>query len=412
MTASFIVPLLLLAPAIYCYNRLVIALGFANPPFVLPLASIFAMRAFFEFAPGRIDYHNLQILLLLATLVLTLSQKRAAAFINGILAALALAISVEFAPFYALVMAIYACDFVFLRQDGPRRLSAFGLALAIGACALFVVIVPPSAYAVPRCDTYSTPHVLALLCAGLSFTVAPMLAGERGTWAVRGIILLAFAAASLAVLLLLFPQCAAGPYATLRRLCSHQHARQYPTGDEPVSASRFCFVGKFSQHGADVCRRACASCPLPQSERRKAAPCHPRFVLGARAGSGDRLFPLLSLSADLFGHRPGLRPGEVLAARCQTGRLVEVGCAGGIAAIRADHSRSRFVGWRWRCTICRYERPRRSLPPPSWPTVAISATLEQQAWPAGAVVLAPPVIGAHFLALAEGPKVVAVPNHP
>ena len=38
--------------------------------------------------------------------------------------------------------------------------------------------------------------------------------------------------------------------------------------------------------------------------------------------------------------------------------------------------------------------------------------LEQQAWPAGSVVLAPPVIGAHLLALAEGPKVVAVPNHP
>jgi hypothetical protein len=37
---------------------------------------------------------------------------------------------------------------------------------------------------------------------------------------------------------------------------------------------------------------------------------------------------------------------------------------------------------------------------------------QRQGWPAGAVVLTPPLIGAHFLALAEGPKVVTIPNHP
>jgi len=36
----------------------------------------------------------------------------------------------------------------------------------------------------------------------------------------------------------------------------------------------------------------------------------------------------------------------------------------------------------------------------------------EQGWPSGAVVLSPPLIGSRFVALAEGPKVVTIPNHP
>jgi hypothetical protein len=34
-----------------------------------------------------------------------------------------------------------------------------------------------------------------------------------------------------------------------------------------------------------------------------------------------------------------------------------------------------------------------------------------QSWPEGAVVLAPPLVGGHFVALAAGPKVVTIGNH-
>ncbi len=411
MTASFVVPLLLLAPAIYCYNRLLIALGFANPPFVLPLASIFAMRAFFEFAPGRVDYHNLQILLLLATLVLTLSQKRAAAFINGILAALALAISVEFAPFYALVLAIYAYDFVFLRQDGPGRLSAFGLSLAIGACALFVVIVPPSAYAVAKCDTYSTPQVLALLCAGLSFAVAPMLAGGRGTWAVRGIILLAFAAASLAALLLLFPQCAAGPYATLDAYVRSnaldnipQELSLFRRPDFVLSASFPSMVLMFVGALAPA-----VLCLNPNGAKRPLVILALFSLLALVLAIGYfryfRYLPIFSSIGLVFVLKrflpPDARAGDWLKSDAPVasrryaliipGLVLSVAMALYHLSVRTPQAVIAAAEFADSCDLSHFE---------------------QQGWPAGAVVLAPPVIGAHFLALAEGPKVVAVPNHP
>lgn len=209
--ASYAVPLLLLGPAVYFFYRIISALDFVYPAIILPLAAIFAFRSFAEFAPGRIDYHNLEILLLLASLSLTLSPGRTAAWANGFVTALALAISLEFALFFALVLGIYAADFVLSARDGASRLSAFGLALAATAAMLFVITVPPAGYGVAACDTYSTPHLTALVCAGLSFAVAPISVRWRPVW--RAAVLVVLAAASVAILVFLFPQCLGGPYA-------------------------------------------------------------------------------------------------------------------------------------------------------------------------------------------------------
>jgi hypothetical protein len=201
-------PPLLMAPALYFYHRVINATGFANP-------AMFAFRSFAEFAPGRIDYHNLQILLLLASLALTLSRSRHAATANGAVTALALAISLEFALFFALTMAIHATEFAIVARDGARRLASFGVALAATGAILFLVTVPVGNYGVAVCDTYSTPHLFALVCAGASFAMAPTLAGARSGLAIRAALLCGLAAASLAALVMLFPQCLGGPYAGL-----------------------------------------------------------------------------------------------------------------------------------------------------------------------------------------------------
>jgi hypothetical protein len=213
--ACYAVPLLLLGPALYFFFRIVAATGFAHPKIVLPLAAIFAFRSFSEFAPGRVDYHNLEVLLLLASLSLTLSPNRLAPYTNGFVTALALAISLEFALFFALAMAIHAADFVLPTRDGESRMSAFGLALASTAVVLFAATVPVTAYSVAACDTYSAPHLMAVVCAGASFVAAPALSRQHGSPAARTAVLVVLAAASVAALVYLFPQCLGGPYAGL-----------------------------------------------------------------------------------------------------------------------------------------------------------------------------------------------------
>ncbi|WP_224690595.1 hypothetical protein [Mesorhizobium sp. BH1-1-4] len=411
MLACFAVPLLLLAPALYFYNRLMTAIGFAYPAVAFPLALMFAARTFFEFAPGRIDYHNLQILLLLAALVLMLSRSRLSAFVNGVLTALAIAISSEFAPFYALVMAVYAFDWIFDREGGENRIAGFGLALTAGAIGLFAAIVPPSAYDAVRCDTYSTPHVTALAAAGLSFAIVPLLAGRRGGWPMRTAILLAFAAASAVALAKLYPQCLASPYAPLDAYVRDnminrilQELSLFRRPDVVLSTDFFSmallFIGALAP--AVICAK-------PQGRSR------PIVILA--------LFSLLSLALAIgyvryYPYLPifsGIGLIFALASllpNTRLGRYLK-------SPVPAASNRYALIlpGLVLSGAMLLYHlsvKPSEAVVPAAeFADSCFSSRFEpKQNWPSGAVVLSPPLIGARFVALAEGPKVVTIPNHP
>ncbi|UDL92615.1 hypothetical protein LGH82_16115 [Mesorhizobium sp. PAMC28654] len=409
--AGLVVPLLLLAPALYFYNRLLIAVGFANTVFALPLASIFAIRAFFEFAPGRIDYHNLQILLLLATLVLTLSQNRFAAFGNGVLTALALAISVEFAPFYVLVLGIYAFDFIFAQKDGANRIVAFGLALAIGAAVLLAAIVPPSAYGTAKCDTYSALHALALIAAGLSFAVVPALAGQRKWWATRAAILVALAAASLATLLMLFPQCLTGPYAQLDSYVRENMLDRIPQEMSLFRRPDFVLSGSFpSMMILFVGALAPTVICLAQRGHDRAVAIIALFsLLALTLGVGYfrylRYVPMFSGIGLLFVVAAFVPPHTLMAAYL-TPRMPVI----------VPRYMLILPGLAMSAAMVIYSLSARPIQAAITAAYLASScdlgrvTL-QDGWPAEAVVLSPPTIGAYLLALADGPKVVAVPNH-
>ncbi|MBN9066514.1 MAG: hypothetical protein J0H60_08580 [Rhizobiales bacterium] len=211
--ASFVVPLVLLLPTLFSYRVIVRTLGLAMPERFFPLSVVFMLPALFEFEPGRIDYHNMEIMLAFAALALTLASERPlASTAAGVVTALALAISVEFAVFFAVIMADHALAYVSGKEGAEKRMACFGLALTGAALALFPIIVPPGQYGAVHCDVYSMPHLLALLLAGVAF--AGVAISPSGIFR-RTITLTVLAAASLAVLLLLFPQCTAGPYAAL-----------------------------------------------------------------------------------------------------------------------------------------------------------------------------------------------------
>ncbi|MGX8010597.1 hypothetical protein ACVDG8_017355 [Mesorhizobium sp. ORM8.1] len=409
-TASAVVPLLLFAPALYFYTRLVAAMDIGKTAAALPLALIFSTGSFFEYAPGRIDYHNLQILLLLAALILLLSRSRAAPVINGLLAALAFAISAEFAPFYALVMAIYAFDWIAGHDDDAARITRFGLSLAAGAIGLLAAVQPPSAYALAKCDIYSAPHVTALVAAGLSFAVAPLLAGRRGGWAMRAALLLVLATASLAALVLLFPQCLHGPYAALdayvrdnmiNLIVQEQSMFRYQHFLSLVlPGAVLIFVGALAP---------AVICLDPRSRTR------PRVILA--------LFSILALVLGI-GYMRYFRYTAVFAS---------IGLALVIASFLPAGSRlARLLTPNVPVTSRKYAlilpglalssamalyhlsvRPSQGAIPAG--ELAESCDLRhlklEQSWPAGAVILAPPQVGEHFVALASGPKVVTIGNH-
>ena len=95
------------------------------------------------------------------------------------------------------------------------RLGAFGAALAVTALLAYAIVVAPDSYGRVACDTYSPPHLLALVLAGASFVAAAGI-GRRVIppsfvrWPSRFRV-----SPPWRLLVVLFPQCLAGPYAAV-----------------------------------------------------------------------------------------------------------------------------------------------------------------------------------------------------
>ncbi|WFP73822.1 hypothetical protein [Mesorhizobium sp. WSM4906] len=209
-TAAFIVPPLLLLVAITLLFLVIREFEFEHPGAVLAVAAFAGLPSFAEFQPWRIDYHNLQMLILLGAALLTIRGGRLAAGLNGALMALSTAISAEMAPFLALPAGFYALAFIAGKKDAGEDLRAYGLVLAATGTAAFFVVVGPHAYTSAACDRYSLLHLTALVVTGV--VLAGVSAAERaGSWRIRALYLLAGAGATAALLVFFFPQCAGGP---------------------------------------------------------------------------------------------------------------------------------------------------------------------------------------------------------
>lgn len=410
-TATFAVPLLLLAPTVLAYRRLVDALGFARPGVALCVAALFAMRGFFEFAPGRIDYHNLQIVLCLAALVLTLSQARSAAFANGLLAALSLAISLEFAAFSVLVTALYAWDFAFARQGGERRLALYGAGLALGGAVLFALIVPPAAYGEVRCDIYSLPHFSALAGGGILLALSP--------WAVRGrsvawrVAILALAGGVLLLMLAQnFPQCRAGPYGVLSDYVRQMHLSRINQEKSLFGRPEFVLSESFASMAVLFVGALVPAVLVVTGRARDRA-----MVIFA-------LFSLLSLAQAIAY----FRYFRYLPFFSGIGLVIALGAVLPSAARAKDWLANRFAGGVsgvvlaapglvLACGLALFHLLR-TVPADQIPAAEFAArcdlsTLDAMSnWPADARVLAPPDIGLSLLSLSNAPAVVAVPHHP
>lgn len=406
--ACFLVPLLLLAPALHFYRRIIDAVGFTGP-LALPVACLFAMRAFFEFAPWRIDYHSLQIVLLLASMTLVLSADKSAAFANGLLTVLAQAVSVEFAPFYLVIFAVYV--FEWASGGDRRRLATFGGALILGALAMFVAIVPPGHYARPACDSYSLPHMLGLAAGGLAFAMLPYLLGKGACRLMRLFSILAAGLLAGAALIYLFPQCRGGPYALIDPYLRQNTIDIFPQEmslwrrpDVVLSAGMsgvaLLFVGALAP--AMLC--------LFRGTRDRAAVifalfcvlsvvlgvCYFRYMRYIALFSGIGMLPVLAV---LLPEASRLRPllGRRMAA-VPAAVLIAPGIVLSVVLVLA-------------ATIIPARTPR--MPGADLADICgLDNTRDVYQWPAGSVLLAPPLLAARLLAQAPDIRVVAITNHP
>lgn len=210
-------PLLLLLPALAIVGH--IARSLAGPRASAAAMILFGLMgpAMWQFKPGRIDHHNLQIIGLLAMLaaVLKLRSARWAGAAAGVAGAFTLAVGLEALPFWLTLCGLVG---VILTVDGARArgpVISFGLTTALATPALALAFNPSRYVLTSVCDQVALPVLGLAVIGGLGLAACAF--GERALkspWARFAAVGVAGAAA-MAAFMLLGPNCLSGPYANV-----------------------------------------------------------------------------------------------------------------------------------------------------------------------------------------------------
>jgi hypothetical protein len=208
-------PFALIYPAVLCSLHLARHVGGSAAVFICAVLLASNQQAYAQFIPGRIDHHNVQIVMTLvaSTYATSRSNNLHPHIFAGIASGLGLAIGLEAIVFHFLIGLSYAIRGI-LSPTEKRIASAYALALLLGTITFYGVQTPPGRWDMSFCDSI-----------GLNL-IAAMVTGSCGLlaviWLADGLSLrtrfsmLAIALATSAVLyLLLDPACIGGPLASI-----------------------------------------------------------------------------------------------------------------------------------------------------------------------------------------------------
>ncbi|MGX8010958.1 GtrA family protein [Mesorhizobium sp. ORM8.1] len=215
--AQVLWPALLLCLAVFFTARA--ARAFAGAGAVLPAVIISAAGLHFIgiFSPGALDHHNVQLTLTMASLALLLEAPahRMAALFSGLCAALTLAVGMETVPYVATLGVGVAL--LFIADAGSERAIArdFGLGFAGVSALVFVTTIPASAWGEAQCDAFSVTQFAVAAIAGFGLAAVASIDATSRSRQRRLLSLGLLGALLVAVVVVLFPQCLAAPYANV-----------------------------------------------------------------------------------------------------------------------------------------------------------------------------------------------------
>lgn len=164
-----------------------------------------------EFMPGRIDHHNVQLVMLMVAIYGVSCWSFSGGFVAGIGLVSSLLIGLELAPVLAVLLLGICFAFVFGVKGGRRMLAGLGASLTASTLVGGLLFLGPQRMMDTECDTFSAPYVTALL--GFSAVILPaaLFLRSAGRW--TRLIMLGFGACLLVGgLAAAFPACLGGPY--------------------------------------------------------------------------------------------------------------------------------------------------------------------------------------------------------
>lgn len=172
---------------------------------------ILLMPTLLEFAPGRIDHHNVQLLLLAVAFLGVALRSLVGMAVCGVACVLSVLVGLELAP-VVLVLAAFPCLAWMFGFDGARRqLMVFASTIALVAPVAGLIFVGPNRLWATECDAFSAPYLSLLVGYGAISTAAAWLIRSRSP-AIRFASLVVPGAALLLWVGASHPLCLSGPY--------------------------------------------------------------------------------------------------------------------------------------------------------------------------------------------------------
>ena len=215
VAAGYVWPMLLLA--LLLWLSALLAQRLVGPDGVLPalVLPVLSPSISAEFTPGRVDHHNVVILLTLAIIWAGIEAVRRPRFAIacGLFAATALAIATESLPTIAAAIMVMGLLWVADPAQG-RTMRSFGLSFAAGAVVHLAIFRPPARWLEAACDVLSPVYVAVALVVAIVFTLASLLPAPRAIWQ-RLALLGGLAVVGMGAVALIYPQCLKGPYGEL-----------------------------------------------------------------------------------------------------------------------------------------------------------------------------------------------------
>lgn len=200
-----------------CLRRLVPRSG-ELPAALLAAIPVFAIYSIWEFSPGRIDHHNVQIVLLTLIAFGVLRWDRLGGFLVGSATSLSLAVGLEALPVLAVVLGAVTLAWLF-DFPGSRPVLRWTGAACLGAAILLIVaLVPPSGYRLAVNDSFSAPYAAAVGGFGFIAVVATAMPFQPQGRAVRNALFIATNLLLLAAIVWIWPGLVDGPLPMLKGL--------------------------------------------------------------------------------------------------------------------------------------------------------------------------------------------------
>jgi hypothetical protein len=209
-------PLLWIFPAVFCALTIALRLGGSLAVFVCAVLLASNQQPFVEFVPGRIDHHNIQIVMIMIAMACAVAHEHRSgwALVAGASTGLGLAIGVEALPFHALVGASYAMRGAIDRGDNLRTARNYAIALFVTTLTFYCLQTPPWRWPMSFCDSLGI-NLVAAIAVATGGSVFVTVIQNRTSMPLRIAVLFLIALAASGVYLAFDPSCIRGPLASI-----------------------------------------------------------------------------------------------------------------------------------------------------------------------------------------------------